>query len=322
MLKFNGLRSVAALCLGALVLAGPAVAQEWPKKQPIKIVLPVNPGGSTDALARIMADFLSKRLGQAVVVENKPGAAAAIAADYVYKSAPDGYTFEFSANELETLGALRKNLPFEIDKFTFLVRAFENQPLLLGSPSLKATNTQELVALMKANPGKVRYGSSGVGAVIHMAIVLLESSAGVKGTHVVHTGVAPVFQDMLGGNIEFTMSSPPVPEGVKVLGTFGSIRNPLYPDVPTMKEAGFDNAVFDVWFGFFGPPGLPKPIADKFTAEVLAVLKDPEAVAKFRAVRVLPASSPLTGDAFKSSVIKALDGWKGVVEREKIAIPQ
>lgn len=316
-------------CLGAIallssvaVLAAPAIAQEWPKKQPIRIVLPVNPGGSTDALARITADFLQKRLGQAVVVENRPGATGTIAADYVFKAAPDGYTLEFSANELEMVGALRKNLPFKVDQFTYLVRAFEVQPLLIGSPSLPAKTAQELVAQMKATPGRVRYGSAGVGGVIHLSVVLLEASAGVKGAHVTHTGVAPVYQDMLAGNIEFTASSPPVPDGMKVLGTFGSVRNSLYPDAPTMKEAGFDNAVLDVWFGLYGPPGLPKPIADRLTAEMLAILKDPEAIAKYRNVRVLPAANPLTGEAFKDSVVKALNNWNVIVEREKISIPQ
>jgi tripartite-type tricarboxylate transporter receptor subunit TctC len=321
--KSRWMASLVAIVAGVAVLAAPAIAQEWPKKQPIRFIVPVNPGGSTDALARITADFLQKRLGQAVVVENRPGASGTIAADHVFKSAPDGYTLEFSANELETLGALRKNLPFKVDQFTYLVRAFESQPLLIVGPKVMAKTTQELVSQMKANPGRVRYGSAGIGGLIHLSIVLLESSAGVKGTHITHTGVAPVFQDMLAGNIEFTMSSPPVPEGMRVLGTFGSVRNPLFPDAPTMKEAGFDNAILDVWFGLYGPPGLPKPIADRLTAEVLAVLKDPEAIAKFRtAARVVPPANPMTGEAFKASVVKSLESWKVIVERENITVPQ
>jgi tripartite-type tricarboxylate transporter receptor subunit TctC len=323
MLISKRLKSMAALLASVVVLSSPALAQEWPKKQPVKLVLPVNAGGATDALARILADFLQKRIGQAVVVENRPGASATIAANYVFNAAPDGYTLEFSANELETVGALRKDLPFKIDQFTYLIRAFEVQPLLLGSPSLKASNAQELVALMKASPGKVRYGSAGIGGVVHLASVLLESSAGVKGTHITHTGIAPVFQDMLAGNIEFTQTAPPFPEGLKVLGTFGSVRNPSYPNALTMKEAGFDNAVLDVWFGLYGPPKLPQAIAERLTAEVQAVLKDPEAIEKFgNSAKILPAANPLTGEAFRSSVVKAVADWTVVVEREKIKLPQ
>jgi tripartite-type tricarboxylate transporter receptor subunit TctC len=323
MSKSGFLSSIAAALAGlSMLAAAPAMAQEWPKAKPIRLVLPVNAGGTTDALARITADFLQKRIGQAVVVENRPGASATIAADYVYKSPPDGYTLEFSANELETVGALRKNLPFQIDKFTYIIRMFESQPLLVGSPTLQAKTTQELVAMMKASPGRVRYGTAGVGGVIHLSIVQLERSAGVKGQHITHTGVAPVYQDMLGGNIEFTMTSPPVPDGFKVLGTFGSVRNPLFPDAPTMKESGYDNAVLDVWFGLYGPPGMPKPIVDRLITEVQAILKDPEAIAKYRNAKSVPSANPLTGEAFRASVVDGIKHWTTVVEREKISIPQ
>lgn len=199
---------------------------------------------------------------------------------------------------------------------------FESQPLLIGSPSLQAKTPQELVALMKASPGRVRYGTAGVGGVMHLAVVQLESSAGVKAAHVTHTGVAPVIQDMLGGNIEFAMTSPPIPDGLKVLGTFGSVRNPLYPDAPTMKEAGYDNAVLDVWFGVYGPPGMPKAVVDRLTAELQAILRDPEALARYRAAKNVPPANPMTGEAFRASVVNAIKHWTTVVEREKITLPQ
>lgn len=314
---------IGALVMGAAMAAAPAFAQDWPKKQPIKVIVPANPGGATDTMARITAEFLQRRLGQAVVVENKPGASATIAADFVAKSAPDGYTLEFSASELESLAAIRNNLPFKVDEFTYLVRAFTIQPLLLGSPKLPVSNARDLVTYMKATPGKVRYGSAGVGGATHLAVAMFEGAAGVKGVHVPYTGAAPVYQAMLAGDIEIAQSLPPFPDGIKVLASFGSQRSAAFPDVPTLAELGVKNAVVDIWFGMYGPPGMPKPLADRITAEVLAVMKDPEAIEKFRSTtKFVPATNPLTGTAFRDAVVEATKAWRTVVEREKIVIPQ
>lgn len=312
--------------LGAMLIAltqGTATAQEFPKKQPIKFVVAANAGGGTDVLARITADFLQKRLGQAVVVENRPGASAAIGADYVAKSPADGYTLFFTAGEMAVIPAVRANLPYKFDEFTFLISGFSFTPMLLASPKVPVATTAELVAYMKANPGKARYGSTGVGAIVHMGIAMFESGAGVKGVHVPYTGIAPVFQDLIAGNLEFTEATPPWAEGLKVLGSAGPKRNPAYPNLPTLEELGIKNASWDIWFGVVGPPKLPKPIADRLIAEIGAVLKDPEAIAKYlAAVKIAPDANPLTGEDFKKKVLEEHKGWKSVVEREKIAVQQ
>jgi tripartite-type tricarboxylate transporter receptor subunit TctC len=301
----------------------PAMAQDFPTKQPIKIVVAANAGGGTDAQARITAEFLQRRLGQAVVVENRPGAGASIGVDFVAKSPADGYTLLFIANEFTTLPAVRSNLPYKFDEFTFLIRGFVTQPLVFASPKLPVSTLQELGPYMKANPGKVRYGSTGVGALVHMAIAMYEGAAGVKGVHVPYTGIAPVYTDMLAGNIEFTQAGPPFPEGIRVLGSAGSKRSPGYPNLPTLEEVGIKGASWELWFGFMAPPNLPKPIADRLIAEIGAVLKDPDAIAKYvAATKSAPALDPLIGDAFKKRAIEENKTWKAVVEREKIVVQQ
>jgi tripartite-type tricarboxylate transporter receptor subunit TctC len=309
---------VGALALGITQYTLPVLSQEFPKKQPIKIILPVGPGAGTDALARISAEFLQRRLGQSVVVENRPGASGAIATDYVAKAPADGYTLLFTGLEFAVLPAVRSNLPYNFQDFTFLARAFNGQPLLLASPKLPVSSIQELVAYMKANPGKVRYGTTGVGAIVHLGMAMIESSAGVKGVHVPYTGTAALFPDLLSGNVDLTQASYPFPDGIKVLGSVGSKRHPAAPNALTLDEAGIKNASWQLWYGVMGPPKLPKPIADRLIEEWTAVLKDPEALAKFAAINWVP--DPVFGDEFKKIVVDENKRWKEVVEREKIVV--
>ena len=251
--------SVVGGLLGAASLSvSPVMAQEFPTEQPVKLVVSSNAGGLTDALARVTAEFLQRRLGQAVVVENRPGAGGTIGADYVAKSPADGYTLFLAGAEQAISPAVRTELPYKFEDFTFLIRPFTAQPLILASPSFAPTSIKETVDYMKANPGKLRYGTTGVGAIVHMGSAMLEGSAGVKGVHVPYTGIAPVYTDLLAGNIDVTFGGTfPFPEGIKVLGTVGSKRSPIYPDLPTLDESGITGATWDVWFGFLAPPNLP-----------------------------------------------------------------
>lgn len=316
--------AVGMFLIGPSLAAFPAMSQEFPKKQPIKLVVPFNPGALTDTLARITAEFLQRRLGQAVVVENRAGASGAIALDYVAKSPADGYTLYVSAPEVAVLPAVRSNLPFKSDDFTFLVRGFTLQPLMMVGPKVPVSSISDLVAYMKANPGKARYGTPGVGHIVHLATAMFESAAGVKGAHVPYTGITPVYTDLLAGNIEFTDGGTvPFPEGLKVVASVGSKRSPIYPNVPTLEESGIKNASWDVWFGFIAPPNLPTPVANRLIAEIGAVLLDPEAIAKYQAAtKSVPEVNPLTGEAFKKQVVEESKAWKAVAEREKIVVQQ
>jgi tripartite-type tricarboxylate transporter receptor subunit TctC len=315
--------AAAVFLLGAVLGAAPAMAQEFPKKQPIKIVVGANAGGGTDVLARVSAEFLQRRLGQAVVVENKPGAGASIAVDYVAKAPADGYTLLLIFNDLVVLPAVSSSLPYKFDELTFLTRPFVIQPMLFVSPKMPVASAAEFVTYMRANPGKVRYGSTGVGGLIRLGIASFESAAGVKGVHVPYTGITPVYQDMLAGTIEFTEATPPHPEGIKALASVGTKRNPLYPDAPTLDEIGVKGAAWVAWAGFLAPPNLPKPIADRLIAELGAVFKDPEAISKFQsAAKFTPETNPPTGEEFKKQALDEHKVWKAIAQREKIVIQQ
>jgi tripartite-type tricarboxylate transporter receptor subunit TctC len=298
----------------------PAMAQEFPKKQPIKIVIATQPGGATDVLARITAEFLQRRLEQTVIVEAKPGASGTIGADYVAKAPADGYTIFLAGSEFAAVPAVRAT-PYKFDEMTFLVRGFLVPPMMIASPKFQPSSLKELVEYMKANPGQARYGSTGIGAIVHMGMAMFEGAAGVKGLHIPYTGIAPVYTDLLGGQIDVSQAAPPYPDGIKVIGSIGSKRNPVWPNLPTLEEIGVKGATWDQWFGVMAPPNLPKPIADRLIAELSAVFKDPQAIAKYTSTaKYEPDPSPLTGTAFKQQVVEENKRWKAVVDREKIVV--
>ena len=316
---FKSLRLLGVLLVGAIQLASPATGQEFPRKQPVRIIVPVPAGGGTDILARITADALQRRLGQSVIVENKPGASSTIGADFVARSPADGYTLLFTGSEFAVVPAVR-TVPYGFDDFTYLVRGFSFPNILVASPKYPGSSLQELLADMKARPGQVRYGSTGVGAIVHVGISMLEGAVGVKGLHVPYQGIAPVYKDLLAGEIDFTEALPPFQEGFKLLAATGTRRHPAYPNVATLEEAGIKGATWETWFGFLAPAKLPKPIADRLIAEITAVLKDPATLAQYEE-RKLPADpAPLTGDAFRTQVLQDGRNWKAVVERAKIVV--
>ena len=316
---FKNITIFCVALLGATQLLSPAIAQDWPTKQPIKIVVPVPPGGGTDALARITAEFLQRRLGQTVIVENKPGASSTIGADFVAKSAPDGYTLLVTGAEFAVVPTVRA-VPYRIDQFTYLYRAITVPSMIVVGPKSSYKSFSELVAAMKAKPGEIKYGSTGIGAIVHVGVSMFEGAAGVKAQHIPYSGIGPVFQDLLGGtSLDFTMGSGPYPEGIKPLVSGGSKRSSAYPDLPTLDELGIRDAAWDVWFGFLAAPNLPSRVADRLTAEIGAVMRDPDAIAKIQAVfKAAPDKEPLTGDVFKKQTLDESKKWKAVVDREKI----
>lgn len=318
------LKQMACFTALAIGVATGAMAQDFPKKQPIKIVVAASAGGLTDLLARITAEFLQKRIGQAVVVENRVGAGSTIGADYVAKSPADGYTLFLAGAEQPVVAAARGNLPYKLEEFTYLIRPFTITPLVVVGPKSTITSIPELVSYVKANPGKARYGSTGVGAIVHVGVAMFEGAIGAKAVHVPYPGIAPVYTDLLAGTIDFNIgATPPLPEGIRTLGSAGTKRNPSFPNLPTLEEAGVKGASWDVWFGFLAPPNLPKPVADRLTAELTAMYKDPEVIAKFQsAAKATPEVAPLVGNDFKNQVLQEQKNWKTVVDREKIVVQQ
>jgi tripartite-type tricarboxylate transporter receptor subunit TctC len=310
----------AALLLATTLAPLSAAAQDYPKKQPIRLVVPYNPGGGTDVLARITAEFLQRRLGQSVIVDNRAGGTGTIGANFVAKAPADGYTLLFApASDFSVNPVVRKNLPYKLDDFTFLVRSWTSVPLVIASPKFPASTIQELVAHMKANPGKVNEGTAGVGNIVHLGMLLFDGAAGVTGVYVPYQGIAPVYQALMEGSVDISQSTPGFPDTLKVLASSGTKRSPFYPNAPTLEESGIKNASWDGWFAVVAPPNLPKPIADMLIAEISAVLKMPEAIAKFESQK-LPPDAPLTGEAFKKQVLVEQQMWKSVVERNKIVV--
>ncbi|MDB5930237.1 MAG: transporter substrate-binding protein [Polaromonas sp.] len=321
---FKYLNLIFVTVVGTMLGAPHAMAQEFPKKQPIKIVVAAAPGGTTDVLARITAEFLQRRLGQAVIVENRTGAAGAVAGDYVAKAQPDGYTLHLAGAGLSVLPAIRNNLPYKTEDFTYLVRFFTAVPLLVVGPKSTFSTSQEIIAYMKSNPGKMRHGTPGVGSLNHMGSALFESSTGVKTVHIPYSGISQVYNDLLAGNLDFAIGAvPPFPDTLKVLGPAGSKRHSLYPNLPTFEEMGYKNASHDVWWGYLSPPNMPKSIADRLTLELSAVFKDPEAIAKFRAAtKDVPDEKLVVGEDFRKQVLQELKNWKTVADQEKIVVQQ
>ncbi|HEX2548119.1 MAG TPA: tripartite tricarboxylate transporter substrate binding protein [Ramlibacter sp.] len=273
--------------VGALAAAfaafGPAQAQDFPNK-PIKLIAPFAAGASTDFLARTVAQSMSKDLGQPVVVENKPGAGGALAAEQVARSAPDGYTFLLTSAGIVTMNQhIYPKLPYDpIKDFAPLTIGVRMPIVAVVHPSVPAKNVQELLAYAKANPGKLTYGSAGTGTSQHLAGELFKSMANVDLLHVPYRGGGPAMNDLLAGQIH--MMFVQVPSGlpqvkagkVRAIAVGSDKRDPKMPDVPTVNEAGVKGYNSDTWYGFVMPAGVPAPVAQKLHASIVKALKENE----------------------------------------------
>jgi tripartite-type tricarboxylate transporter receptor subunit TctC len=205
-----------------------------------------------------------------------------------------------------------------------LIGPFTGTPVMTVKEGSPFNTTADLIEYMKANPGRARFGSTGVGAVNHVATEMFEAAAGVEGVHVPYAGIAPVYNDLLAGTIDFTAGGvPPLPEGLTAIGSSGTQRHPFYPDKPTLEEVGVQNAAWDLWWGFLAPADLPQPIADKLIEEISAVLEEPEVIKKFETVsNIAPDAEPTTGEAFKQKLMEDNARWQTVVDREQIVVEQ
>jgi tripartite-type tricarboxylate transporter receptor subunit TctC len=306
----------------ALAAALPAAAQDFPSSQPIKIVVPYNPGGTTDLLARVVGEAIQRRMNHTVVVENRPGAATAIATDMVAKAAPDGHTWLMVSSDLPALAASRRNLPYNIEEFTYLSRFWVNTTLFVTGPNSGINTMEELIAKIKAEPGKVKNGTYGVGGLVHLGNVKFEKALGAKTVNVPYNGQGPASTDALAGVIDYINgASVPLADGLKPLGPVGSIRHSSYPNLPTLAELGYPEAAWDVWWGLIAPPNLPKPIADRIVAEIDGAIKDPAVTEKLQTTaKHKPEKDPLTGTAFRDATVKELATWKTIAEEANLVV--
>ena len=305
----------------------PAEAQDYPNK-PVKIVVPFLPGASTDALGRIVAENLTPRLGQAVVVENRPGAGSLIGIDAVAKSPPDGYTLLWGTSDgLSNLPAVKSTMPYTIpDDFTFIMRPFTMPFTLVVSSKLPINSVQELVAYAKANPGKLRFGSSGTAGIADLGCSLLENRAGIKIVHVPYKGMSQVVTDILGGHIDLALITPPTiaphakSDKIRIIATSGDKRSPLFGHLPTIAESGYPDVVAIAYYGLLAPAGTPADIVSRLQRETSEFLKNPAVLEKLQNLGFVPEI--LSGPEFRKFVVEDLNKWKVLAEAEKITIEE
>jgi len=283
-------RASSSIALAMASLAAwqlPAAAQDYPSR-PIRMIVAFAPGGATDFVARLTADKAKGLLGQNIVVENKPGANGAIGADYVAKSEPDGYTLFFSTAGAITINpSLRSDLPYDpVKDFAPVAPIARNTVLLAAGPALKVGTAQDMLALARAKPGAVTVAITGVGAISHLAVELLQHAAGIKLQYVPYRGAGQAISDFIGGQVNAMSAEVPVlmPQlkigKAKVLAVAAQSRSDVLPDVPTFAELGFADVVADNWSGVLAPARTPGAVVAKLNAAFNTAVRNPETRAK------------------------------------------
>jgi tripartite-type tricarboxylate transporter receptor subunit TctC len=317
--NFELLASAALLCLMVPLAAMPLTAfpQSYPSK-PIRIIVPFPPGGGVDLTARIFQQRLSGSLGQPVVIDNRPGATGAIGADTVLHSAPDGYTMLYTVGaEMVLRKYMEKKPAYQVSDFTPIAAAVESVSCLAVGPLLRVTTIRELLDYARRNPGKLNYGTTGIGSTFHLTGEALRMH-GIDIVHVPFKGVGPAMTALLGGQIEMVLSNltvalPPAREGkVKILALTQSRRFEGTPDIPTLSEAlpGFEFP--SGWYGFFGPGGMPAPIVARLNAEIMRATEIPEVVNRFRDIQMTPVRG--TPEQFAALVANSAEGYGRIIK--------
>ena len=316
--------AVAAI-LGFLCLAiAPAAAQDWPNR-PIRMIVPYPAGGGTDEVARLIADRLSRFLGQTIFVENHGGANGAIGLQVLKQSDPDGYTIGFTADTSMTVNPfLNKDLPYDpIKDFIPVATAVRLPGMLAANPSFPANSIAELIALAKQKPNGVAYGSAGVGNFSHLAMVLFTQATGTQMLHVPYKGTAPLALGIIGGEVQIEFNNvstllPFVKDGkLKALAVAEPKRMPEFPDWPAVAETvpGFEMAP---WVGMLAPAGTPKPMVDKLTAGMLKILSDPAVIKQFANEQLTVMALPQ--EQFGALIRSDQEKWQKVIKAADIKI--
>ena len=309
-----------ALGLGADV----AMAQAWPAK-PISLVVPFPPGGTTDVLARALAEKLSQSLGQTVIVESKPGAGATLGADMVAKSKPDGYTLLMGAVHHTIATSVYKKLPYDFQKdFAPITTVAVVPNVLVINAATPAKSVKELIALAKAEPNKLSYGSNGNGTAQHLIGTQFENIGGVQILHVPYKGSGPLTSDLLGGQISMSFDTvTPVLQHIRsgklrALAVTTAKRSTALPEVPTLDEAGMKGFDIGTWFGVLAPVATPKDIVARLNAEALKIIQSPEFRKRMEEIGAEPiGSSP---DQMARQIKDETEKFARLVKEAKVTI--
>ena len=312
-----------ALCVTALFMTPAAQAQSYPTR-PIRLVVPFTPGGSTDILARSIGIELSKAWGQPVVIDNVPGAGGSIGADKVAKSAADGYTLLMGhIGTLAVNSSLYPKLPYDpVKDFTPVAWVARVPNVLVVHPSVKANNVRELVALAKAKPASLNYGSGGNGSAANLATEYFKMQTGTSILHIPYRGTVPAVSDLLGGQIQVLFTGAPAVIGqiksgqLKALAVSSPQRLAALPDLPTVAESGYKDFEADQWYGVVAPAGTPAAIVAKLNTQINLALNTPEL--KTRLNNEGAVATPSTPEVFGQLIVREIARWKPVISSGRV----
>jgi tripartite-type tricarboxylate transporter receptor subunit TctC len=302
----------------------PAYAQNFPDR-PVHLIIPYGPGGITDFAGRVLAQKIGEALGQTVVAENKPGAGGIVGVDYVAHSAPDGYNMAVMDPAVVINPILQKSMPYDIFKDIVPLSITSSSPeVLVVAPQLGIKTYAELVAYAKANPGKLNYASAGVGTTPHLAAELWKARTGIDAVHVPYKGIGASYTDMMSNKVQMSFSSiagarPFTDDGrVIALATTGAQRSAVYPDLPTVAEAGLPGYDVDLWLGLYGTGGTPPAVLEKLNAAIAKALQDPDLKTGFAKFGLTPRGMSLADSAaFTKS---EYEKWKKVIQEQHITL--
>jgi tripartite-type tricarboxylate transporter receptor subunit TctC len=312
------------VALAASVAAPFAHAQAWPAR-PIRVLVGYPPGGFTDVTARLICDKLQARLGQPVIVDNKPGANGIVAVDALAKAAPDGNTFAVVIAAHAANTTLYKKLPYDPVKDVTAVSLIGLSPLVLAvNNEAPYRNAQELLAYARANPGKISYGSSGNGSAVHLSTELLKLLTGTRMVHIPYRGSAAGLTDLLGGQIHLFgdasqgLIGPGKAGKVRLLGVASEKRLPALPDVPTFVEQGVTGFVASTWAGMLAPANTPAPIVKRMADEIAAIVRQDDVRTRLESMGTIPAgSSPAE---FSKFIADETAKWGKVIRAAKVTL--
>jgi tripartite-type tricarboxylate transporter receptor subunit TctC len=316
LLKLRSRLPGALLC--AFCLVAGAHAQPYPSR-PVRVIVPLSPGGGVDLIARIVADHYSQVMGHRYIVDNRPGAGGTIGVETVAKAAPDGHTLLVSSSSMITNAVVQAQRYDPIRDFQPVTKLTSNSYVVLVTPSLPVSSIKDLVALARAQPGKVTYGSSGVGAILHMGSELLCAMTGVQMTHVPYKGVAEVYPAVASGLITWVLGNPlsaaPLMKAgrVKGIAVTGAARMKALPELPTVAESGVPGYAVEAWFAMFAPARTPAAIVNRLQAEAAKAIHAPDIQRRFAAEGTdMVGNSP---QEFTAEVKAEYEKWRELVAK-------
>jgi tripartite-type tricarboxylate transporter receptor subunit TctC len=320
------LRAALFATIAAVLAFAPlkVAAQDYPTR-PVRLIVPLGAGGPTDIVGRYLAAALSEQLKQSFFVENRPGAAGIIGTGEAAKAAPDGYTLLVVASPHINLEILQPNKPYQLMRdFVSVAPAFSYDALMVVHPSVQAKTVKEFITLAKSQPGKLMYASSGPGSNKHMGGELFKLMTGTDLLHIAYKGSTGARNDIVGGHVQMMFDEIPavgpnvIAGQVRALGTTGKKRSPIFPDIPTISEAGVPGYEHTGWSGIMAPTGTPKAIVDKLNAEINKLLARPDVKANW--VKQGADTMSMTPDEFDTHLMADLAKWSKLVKDANIKL--